>query len=223
MARDGVTFEQVEAAADALVGEGLAPGIRAVRERLGNTGSPNTIQKHLAKWRDLRPSAAAPTANLPAGILSAIAQEIERAAAQARAETGARLVLAQAEVAELATAGEALEAERETLSALAGELARERDTLAGKAAEQAQAVERQAREIERERHAAEAARIELAQGRLRSEAQAEKLAEQAAEVLRLRDALEASQRASQQAGQDAAVLAAKLEASERRAGEIEAR
>ena len=161
MARDGVTFEQVEAAADVLTGEGLAPTIRAVRERLGSTGSPNTIQKHLARWRELRPSAAVPAANIPAGILSAIAQEIERAATQARAETEARLVLAQTEVAELATHGEALEAEREALSALAGELTRERDTLTGKAAEQTQEIERQAREIERERQAAEAARIEL--------------------------------------------------------------
>lgn len=223
MARDGVTFEQIEAVAEALTGEGLAPTIRAVRERLGNTGSPNTIQRHLVRWRELRPSAPVPPPNIPDGILSAIAQEIERAAIRARAETEARLELAQAELAELATVGETLEVEREALGAQAGELARERDTLAGKAAEQAQEIERQARDIERERQAAEAARIEIAQGRLRSEAQAEKLAEQAAEIQRLRDALEASQRASQQAGQDAAVLAAKLEASERRATEIEAR
>jgi len=42
MARAGVTFEQVAAAADALVGDGQQPTIRAIRERLG-TGSPNTI------------------------------------------------------------------------------------------------------------------------------------------------------------------------------------
>jgi len=118
MARDGVTFEQVEAAADALAGEGLAPTIRAVRERLGDTGSPNTIQRHLARWRELRPSAPVPRPSIPEGILSAIAQEIERAAAQARAEAEARLVLAQAELAELAAVGEALEAEREALSTL---------------------------------------------------------------------------------------------------------
>ena len=44
MARQGITFEQVAAVADALAGEGQQPTIRAVRERLGETGSPNTIQ-----------------------------------------------------------------------------------------------------------------------------------------------------------------------------------
>ncbi|WP_343878783.1 DNA-binding protein, partial [Cupriavidus pauculus] len=50
MAREGITFEQVAAAADALVGEGQQPTIRAIRERLG-TGSPNTVHKHLTAWR----------------------------------------------------------------------------------------------------------------------------------------------------------------------------
>lgn len=35
MARIGVTFEQVSAAADALAGEGKTPSITAVREKLG--------------------------------------------------------------------------------------------------------------------------------------------------------------------------------------------
>ena len=43
MARQGITFEQVAAVADALAGEGQQPTIRAVREKLGDTGSPNTI------------------------------------------------------------------------------------------------------------------------------------------------------------------------------------
>ena len=47
MARTGITLEQVITAADALVGEGRQPTIRAVRERLNNTGSPNTIHRHL--------------------------------------------------------------------------------------------------------------------------------------------------------------------------------
>ena len=51
MARQGITFEQVAAVADALAGEGQQPTIRAVREKLGDTGSPNTIHKHLTAWR----------------------------------------------------------------------------------------------------------------------------------------------------------------------------
>ncbi|WP_221931826.1 DNA-binding protein [Klebsiella pneumoniae] len=52
MARQGITFEQVAAVADALAGEGQQPTIRAVREKLGDTGSPNTIHKHLTAWRE---------------------------------------------------------------------------------------------------------------------------------------------------------------------------
>ncbi len=101
MAREGITFEQVAAAADALVGEGQQPTIRAIRERLG-TGSPNTVQKHLTAWREARPVAAAAAPELPQALTAAIAAEIERAAAQARAEIEGRLVQAQGEAAELA-------------------------------------------------------------------------------------------------------------------------
>ncbi|HMW86471.1 MAG TPA: DNA-binding protein, partial [Nitrospira sp.] len=67
MAREGITFEQVAAAADALVGEGQQPTIRAVRERLG-TGSPNTVHKHLTAWREARPVAAASAPELPQAL-----------------------------------------------------------------------------------------------------------------------------------------------------------
>ena len=80
MARQGITFEQVAAVADALAGEGQQPTIRAVREKLGDTGSPNTIHKHLTAWREARPVAAAAAPELPQALTAAIAAEIERAA-----------------------------------------------------------------------------------------------------------------------------------------------
>ena len=91
MAREGVTFEQVAAAADALVGAGQQPTIRAVREKLGDTGSPNTIHKLLAKWRDARPVAIASAPELPQALVTALATEIARAASQARSEVEADL------------------------------------------------------------------------------------------------------------------------------------
>ncbi|MBO2007085.1 DNA-binding protein [Serratia marcescens] len=133
MAREGITFEQVAAAADALVGEGQQPTIRAIRERLG-TGSPNTVHKHLTARREARPVAAAAAPELPQALTAAIAAEIERAAAQARAEIEGRLVQARGEAVELAAAGEVIEAERDALAEQVAELTRERDTLAGKAA-----------------------------------------------------------------------------------------
>jgi len=132
MARAGITFEQVAAVADALAGEGQQPTIRAVRERLGDTGSPNTIHKHLSTWREARPVAAAAAQELPQALTAAIAAEIERAAAQARGEIEGRLVQAQAEAAELAAAGEALESERDELAEQVAVLTTERDTLAAR-------------------------------------------------------------------------------------------
>ena len=74
MARIGITFEQVAAAADALTGAGQQPSIRAIREKLGDTGSPNTIHRHLVTWRSARPVAVAAVAPaLPQPVAAAIA------------------------------------------------------------------------------------------------------------------------------------------------------
>ena len=208
MAREGITFEQVAAAADDLVGQGKQPTIKAIREALG-TGSPNTVHRHLATWREGRPQAVVTASALPASLTAVIAAEIERAAAQARAEIEARLVQAQAEAADLSGAGEALEAERDALVEQVAALTTERDTLAGKAAQQAADIAAQVLQIEREQAAAEAARLEVATARVKIEAQSE----QAAELVRLRAALDSSQQVRQQAEQQAAVLAAKLEAT----------
>ena len=222
MARDGITFEQVAAAAEALVGEGQQPTIRAMRERLGG-GSPNTIHKHLTAWREARPVAAAAAPGLPQALTAAIAAEIERAAAKARAEIEGRLLQAQAEAAELAAAGEAIEAERDALADQVAKLTRERDVLTGKAEQQAAELADQAQRIEREQQAAESARVELATARLKIEAQAERQAEQAAEIERLRAALDEAQQGRTAAEQKAAVLEAKLEACADRVRRAEAR
>ena len=154
----GINYEMVSAAADGLVGEGLPPTIRAIRERLGS-GSPNTIHKHLTTWREARPVSAAAAAELPQSLSAAIGAEIERAAAAARSEIEGRLVQAQAEAAELAAAGEVLEGEREELLAHVGALSAERDNLKGATTVlSADLTDAQAR-IEREQQAAEAARI----------------------------------------------------------------
>jgi colicin import membrane protein len=210
MAREGITFEQVAAAADALVGEGQQPTIRAIRERLG-TGSPNTVHKHLTAWREASPVAVATAPELPQALTAAIAAEIKRSAVQARAEIEGRLVQVQGEAAELAAAGEVIEAERDDLAELVAELTCERDTLAGKAEQQAADLADHAHRIEREQRSAESARVELATVRLKMEAQAERQAEQATEIERLRAALEVNQHARIAAEQQAAVLAATLE------------
>ncbi len=155
MARQGITRDQVFTAADALVGDGQQPTINAIRERLGGTGSPNTIHKHLVQWREARPVAAVAAPELPQALTAAIAGEIEKAAAKARAEKEQELQQAQAEAAELGAAGEALEAERDELAEQVAVLTTERDTLAGKAAQQAADLAEAQQRIEREQQAAE--------------------------------------------------------------------
>lgn len=213
MARIGVTSEQVSAVADALIGEGKQATIRAVRERLGDRGSPNTIQKHLSAWRDARPMAAAAALELPQALAAAIAAEIGRAAAQARAEIEGRLVEVQTEAADLALTGESLEDERDSLIAQMAVLTTERDTLAGKAAQQAADLVELTGRVEREQQAAEVARVELATARLRAEGLTERHAAQGKEVEQLRAAVEDERKGRIAAEQAAAVLAARLEAS----------
>jgi colicin import membrane protein len=222
MARTGITYEQVAAAADAIIGEGSQPTIDAVRKRIG-TGSPNTVHRHLTAWRAARPQAAVAAPELPATLTTAIAAEIERAAASARAEVESKLVESQAEAAELADAGESLEIERDELLEQVAELTTERDILAGKADQQAADIKAQAERIEREQQAAEAARVDLAKAQLKIESSTERLGEQAAEIERLRAALDLESKARIASEQQAAVLTAKLESMTERATKAEAR
>jgi len=222
MARTGITYEQVAAAADAIIGEGSQPTIDAVRKRIG-TGSPNTVHRHLTAWRAARPQATVAAPELPASLTASIAAEIEKAAASARAEVETKLVQSQQEAAELADAGESLETERDELLEQVAELTTERDTLAGKADQQAADIKAQTERIEREQQAAEAARVDLAKAQLKIEASAERLGEQTAEIERLRAALDSESKARIASEQQAAVLTARLESMTERATKAEAR
>lgn len=213
MARTGITFEQVSAAADALRGEGMNPTIKAVRERLG-TGSPNTIHEHLKKWREARPVAAVAAPELPVALAGALAEEIARAASAARAEVQESLVQAQSELDELAASGQQIEAERDDLAEQVAALTSERDTLAGRVAQLDTGLAAAQETIEREQKAAEQARIELATANVRAEQQVKTEAAQLAELQKLRADLEALSKRTVTAEQESAVLKARLEATE---------
>lgn len=209
MPRTGISFEEVAAIADSLTAEGVTPSIKNVRERSG-TGSPNTIQRHLAAWRETVPHSTV-TVELPASILAAINQEIIRSRAEAKAELEAKLVLVQGEAAELAGLGEMLEANQEVLFEEIETLKTNRDMVRGKLQEQASEIDRLTREIERERYGAEQARIELAQIRNRIDIQADKIAEQSVIIDQLTTKYNAETAARNSAEKDAAVLTSKLE------------
>lgn len=139
MARDGITEKQVADAADALVAAKQQPTIRAIREALG-TGSPNTVHRHLATWRKGRIDIATTPSALSANLLGAIAQEIEQAAAQARADVSERLAQSETEALDLAKAGELLEQEMAELREQLATVTSERDALSGRASQQAEAI-----------------------------------------------------------------------------------
>ncbi|TRO11630.1 hypothetical protein EQ828_23690 [Ectopseudomonas mendocina] len=212
--RSGITYEQVAAAADSLVGAGRHPSITAVREALGNTGSPNTIHKHMAAWRAARPQAVAAAAELPAELIAALAGELTKAASTARGAIEGDLAQAQAEAAELANVGEALEQERDMLLDQVATLTTERDQAQATSAERYSEIERQATVIAREQLAAENARIELAKAQLKIESVEERNREFHTEVLRLRDLLKEAEHGKQTAEQQAAVSAAQLAAEQ---------
>ncbi|WP_223270568.1 DNA-binding protein [Ralstonia pseudosolanacearum] len=169
MARQGISYEQVANAADALVAEQLKPTLTAVRERLGS-GSMNTIHRHLTAWQGRQKPAARKLGELNPRVLAALGTELSRAADDAAAEAEGALAQALNEMAVLASTGEALEAERDALTQELQQVATERDKLAGKATEQAAEIDRLNAESERERGELAAVRRALAQVELRLEA-----------------------------------------------------
>ncbi len=68
MARGGVTFTEVDSAAQFLQGQGKNPTVDAIRERLG-TGSRTTLAEHLKRWKSLQ---ADGEGKLPQPLLSLV-------------------------------------------------------------------------------------------------------------------------------------------------------
>lgn len=210
MARPGVSLDQVAAVADKMVAEGLCPETKSVRDRLG-TGSPNTIQIHLTAWREIHPKNRSATIELPASIIYAISQEIERVRLEAKADAEAQLMIIQAEASELALSGEKQETEREEFLKELIAITTNRDMLRGMAQEQAAEIDRLTNENKQERCGAERARAEVTQIRDKIVMQAERLSEMSATIDQLTTKNSAESQARISAEKDAAVLTVKLE------------
>lgn len=212
MGRIGITFDEVAAIADSMLAETINPTIKSVRERLG-TGSSNTIQRHLAAWRDALPKITAATIELPSGIITAFSQEIGRARSEAKAESEARLVIVQAESAELAVLGEKLEAELEELHEGITVITTDRDMLRVTLKEQSDKIDRLSKENERERYAAEQARIEVAETRIKLGMQDQNTLELSKSIEKLRSENTAAIQLKIDAEKMVAVLTAQLESA----------
>ena len=223
MPREGVSYDHVCAAAEALLSEGRVPSIRAVRERLAGTGSPNTIHRHLTAWRAQRAMADEPAPMLPSAIAREIQQAIVCATNEARAELEAQLGQARDELEQLATLGEALEAERDQLRAELVAVIRERDQLSDQAGERAAGLARSEDEASRARAAAEKARVGLAEARFELAALRQQLELQHADAGRLRELLREERRLRTEAERAGAGHEARLSSLQERFSELQAR
>jgi colicin import membrane protein len=210
MARIGITYEQVNAMANAIVGEGMRPTIDSIRQRLG-TGSPNTIHRHLTAWRAAKPVQAEQKVELPASILAAIAAEIERAQAAARAEIESRLLELQSEAENLAETGEALETEIDRLMTVL----KETEATVKDKEEEVTGLTNQIRflksQVKREQETAEAARVDKAKNELLISDYEKEINTLHLKIAQLERSLTEEQQARSQAEKNEAVALAKLE------------
>lgn len=219
MPRPSLSYEAVETAATNLVKSGETPTLRAVRDALGG-GSMTSIQPLLKKWSDTQaPKASAASFEVPARLRDALAAEFARVAADARVESEAKLLQAEADITGLAADGQRAEEELESAREELTRITTERDTLAGKNSEQSDEIERLKSELARAREETDDTRQKLARAEIRLEA-LEGLQEQN-EALRTA-AAEANERAAQ-AEKTAAVAEAKADAERDAKGELHQR
>lgn len=202
MARPGVTFDEVMAAANSLQNDGKQASIEAVRDLLGG-GSPNAIQKHLAEWRasHARP-AETPTAQIPPSILAELNSWAQRFAEEAGAGDREAIAQSESDMATLREAGEELEAERDELLAQVASVTSARDQALATAAEHAEEIERLGAELRNARQVAMEALVGKAKDQLAIDGKE-------AQLVDLRAQLERNVAAS--AAQSDARLAAEME------------
>lgn len=222
MARVGITYEQVAAAASTLLSEGRQPTIQAIRGVLG-TGSPNTIHRHLCAYNEGRPPAAQMAVEVPAELSAAFLSALDRTAAAARAENENKIVALQFAADELSAAGEALEDERDELAAQLLIVTTERDRLDAVASERQNELSNQTALLASEREKVEKTHIEIAQLRNKIDSQVERLEDQTAELKEVRKLNSELDKSKVVAEQSAAVANAKLEAAAVRFSDLNSR
>lgn len=100
-----ITYEQVAAAADAILAAGGKPNQRTIREQLG-MGSMGTIHRLLQQWANAQPREPEPAVPLPDSLHRAILAYREREVTSATTRLEAALLESQQSAAELATDNE---------------------------------------------------------------------------------------------------------------------
>jgi len=228
MARIGVTKEDVFQAAESIRGEGETPSIDRVRVRLGNTGSPNTIHKHLKLWKASLPQVRQEVQELDADLAAAVAANIDKKAAAARSVAEKEAIEANRQLDLLADNNELLEAEIDTVRERNEALEIAQTAAIAEAKSFKEQIEKLEKQCGKDQAAAESARLETAEARYTVKAQIEKLAKLESDLAAALSRSDAEREAASKAlklesdkaataVREAAVAASKVEAETRRA------
>ena len=223
MARTGITYDEVAAAADGLVSNGEQPTINAIRAVLG-TGSPNTIHRHLTAWKQ----AASPTEQrkapeLPAELQASIVREMERQAAGARAEIEHKFLEAQSTANDLAAIGEDLENKNAELEESNQSLSNHVQKLTALSEERLSELNKTEIELKSERDNSEKTRLQLAQSLNKNETLESQILLLNNKINELQSKTEELTKDKIRSEQQAAVLEAKLESEKSISGDLKSR
>jgi chromosome segregation ATPase len=214
-----ISYAQVALAVEKMALEGIRPTSRALRERLGNTGSMGTINRLLQEWKSKRAPEPAASPVLPPALQRVLLEYVNAELASLRAHLGSDLADQEQESADLAAENERLvlsgETQAEAIELLRAEVSKHQ----GRAGQLQADLDEARDESIRERSGAEVARTELAKTQLRLES----MPRLEADLEAARVDFESERGCRVYAEQSAAVMAAKLEAADRRANEADAR
>ncbi|MES9811660.1 MAG: DNA-binding protein [Candidatus Thiodiazotropha sp.] len=220
MAREGVSFENVQSAVIALEAEGRSVTLRSVRDHLG-TGSMSTIGQHLQRIRE---SARQPVETvLPDAVAHAVATAIAQQAEQVRGALARELEAAQDDVEAMSAQVDQLERTivdqqtrvtvlETTEQRLTGKLEAAEAQVKEAEDEARQQIEAAKAEAEEQRRQAEMARTEGAKAALQVEAMREAVDKITDENRNLHTRLEATL-------VESAAVGGKLERAEARTAE----
>ena len=177
MASQGVTFDEVAAAANSLENDGKRVTIEALSGFLG-TASLATIHQHLAVWRASRGKPAeAPKVEIPEAIVAALGSWVQQFAEEAGAGDRNALAQSESDLEALLKSGEQLEAERDKLLAQVDSVTTARDQALATITELGENIERLTAELRNARLVATDALVGKAKDQLAIEGKDSQLAE----------------------------------------------
>lgn len=221
MARIGVSYDEVKAAALAILATGEQPSLRSVRDALGR-GSNTTISGHMARWRATEQPIPeeVPPPDVSASVASAIQDDKERAIAAARAPLLARIASMEGEAQLVRDESNASEDEIERLQDQVAILTTERDQAQALAGERAEEIRRLTDALVTERTAKDALVLQAATLQLKADAQSEQLTELKTALATAQSELSTAVKGRQAAETRLAGLEAKEAAERARADEL---